>query len=309
MSLAPQWKSCVLGAASLCCAVLPAQAAIDASAMPASTPAPISAPERSAALQLTRLHDVGSLSQRNLDDAREATISLLVRQNLKNLDPDSRLNATAQRKLARQLARDIRPVVSRALAQVDRQAMATALVDLYARRLTQAQTGALLHYYRSADGKSYLLFTRELDATLGAGLAALGAQPFSFSRSTDDAATLARRRALIDMSLAARQIRAARSGGAHPSALAVGLASDLLVSQCGKPLDALALRNAGRLKGFAAFQQTPAARAEDRVLWLWSSDIAARLQPVLKQAAEALADKQPAWRELMRTLATTPATE
>lgn len=285
-----------------CWAMQPAQAATDASA-----PAAVSTRARAAATELARVHDAETLGRTQFDSAREAAISLLVRQNLRALDPDNRLGAPSQRTLARQLAGDIRPVVTRAFARIDRQTLSSALIERYARELTPAQSATLLAYYHSPAGRQYLAFSRALDATLSAGLLALGAQPFSFAHATEPADTMARRRALIDMSSAARQLRAQPDGQTRAAA-AAGLAGDLLARQCGRQLDSLAARfGPSALKGFADFQRSPAAQAEDRAIRLWSTDLAAIIAPAVQQAGEMLEARRPSWREQAGRLASDAA--
>jgi hypothetical protein len=289
----------------LCCVALPAGAAIDASTTTSSTQTVTGNATHAEALQLAKLHDIDRLSLRRLNEAREAAISLLVRQNLQVLDADDRLPPARLNVLAKRIEADIRPVVTRALAQVNQQDMAAALIDTYSRSLSRADADALLGYYRSPTGRQYLAFSQQLDAALGSGMLALGAQSFSFART--DSELLTRRRALIDMSSLARQMRAAQVNGGQRPPAAAGLVGDLLANQCGKSLDAITARYARQLKGFAAFQQSAAARAEDRVLWQWSTAMTTRFSPIVTQANRELDDKRPLWHKLAHDMAASGA--
>jgi len=207
--------------------------------------------------------------------------------------------------LAKKIEADIRPVVTRALAQVNQQDMAAALIDSYSRTLSRAEADSLLGYYHSPTGRQYLAFSQQLDSALGSGMLSLSSQPFSFARA--DSELLARRRALIDMSSLARQMRAAQANGGQRPPAAAGLVSDLLANQCGKALDPLDARYARQLKGFATFQQSAAARAEDRALWQWSTAMAARFSPIVAQANRTLEDKRPLWHKLAHAMAASGA--
>jgi hypothetical protein len=282
----------------------PAAAAAEAVApLPAQASAPVSASARNAARQLVQLRNADTMSQQRLDAARDIADNVIVQQELRALPQARQLSPEALRKLALRIEHDIRPVVAQAFAQVDRRALSTSLTDLYARELTSAQANTLLTYYRSAAGRQYMAFSRELDGLLGDGLRSFGTQAFSFSRPTDSAAAQQRRDALIDMSSTARQLRAAQAAGGHHASAAEGLVKDLIAGKYGKQLDALAARHAGQLQGFAQFQHSDAARAEDRVFWLWGRELTARLAPTIEQARTALAAKRPAWLEQARTAA------
>lgn len=264
-----------------------------------SQPAPTSATNQSTAAQLTRLHDISQLSKARIDTAAASTTALLVRQNLQALDPENQLSEADSSKLSQRLNNDIRPQVNRAFHALDSAKLAAAMTNSYQQLLSENERTSLLSYYRSKPGQHYLAFNKQLDRILGASLARIGGQAFSFTRAQQAAGkTQQQRLALIAMSSLARQLEAGRANGANrSSSTALSLALDLIATQAGSQLDNLALRYKTELAGFSQFQHSSAALHEAQALWQWGEQSALLLAPALEQAKQQLATHKPQWQQ------------
>jgi len=258
---------------------------------------------RSDASQLLQLHDVDKLSRIRLEIVLNSTVTQLVQQNLRALDPDGRLQGDALRELSRTLNSDIRPSVARAVHAVDRKQLLTALTTQLSQLSCDDRT-RLLQYYHSAAGRRYLVFSAQLDAILLDAISQISQRPFIYSRSQQpDEKLQAQRRALLSMTTVARQLVAANAAGTHhPAGAAIGIVSELLAIQSSVALDRLARQNAADLPGFIAFQQSPAAQHEIDAVLQWSVQSSALFTPALQQASHELAAHQAKWRQLAAQL-------
>lgn len=285
--------------------VLALSAVAPSCAQAAEASAPMAAPAASvaAANRLARLRGLNRLDPIQLETARTAAIGLVVRQTLRQLDPEQRLTAENRQTLGERISTDIAPDVRRALGTLRPEQLASSVAETMARTLTPAQLQTLTTFYASPAGQDYLRFSSALDTLVAQGVKRLGSAPFSFSRGQAPQGDVLRsRQALLAMSTAARQVRAASQNGAHGAAAAYGLISELLTIETGPGLDRLAARYRTRLPAFAAFQQGEAAQAESLALRHWENDSLASLAPALTALRQAQTARLPAWQELTRQL-------
>lgn len=283
--------------------VLALAAVAPSCAQAADASAPLAVPPASlaAANRLVRLHGLGRLDPMQRDAAATAAVGLVVRQTLRQLDPEQRLTAENRQTLAERLRTDMTPDVRRALEALRPEQLASSVADTMAHTLTPSQLQTLTAFYASPAGLDYLRFSSTLDALVAQGVTRLGSAPFSFNRSQTPQGEVRRsRQALLAMSTAARQVDSASHNGA--AGAAYGLISELLTIEAGPGLDRLAARYRSRLPAFVAFQQGEAARAENLALRRWQTDSLASIAPALTALKQAQAARLPAWQELTRQL-------
>ncbi|TDR79973.1 hypothetical protein [Paludibacterium purpuratum] len=276
---------------ALCAALL---CAMPTFAADASAPRPVAGVTHT----LAQLLGANRMSQAQLSAAERSAVTLLIRQNLRTLDPDNRLGPEGTKALSTQLDADIRPAVRQTFAHLQSAEMTASLEVALTDTLSQAQTDSLLAFLRAPVGKRYLSFNRELDDLVGSGLARLASTPFAFRRDQmPPAATMQQRQRLLTLSTAANTLAAERSKG-MPAAF--GVISDLLAVQDGAALDRIGQRYRSDLPAFISFQASDAARTLARAEARWAAGESARLEPLIQQASQSLAPHQASWQALAR---------
>ncbi|MBV8046832.1 MAG: hypothetical protein JO171_06755 [Paludibacterium sp.] len=260
-----------------------AQAA-DASAPP---------PAASAVHALAQTYGAGRLSQAELNTAEQSAVAVLVRQNLRALDPDGRLGPEGIKALSTRLGADIRPAVRQVFAALRPADMTAEFETTLSGTLSQQDADSLLTYWRTPAGQRYLRFSHALDDLAANGLSRLISTPISFSRDQmPPPAVQQQRRGLLAMSTGLNT-RA-------PHAAIEGVILDWLALQNGPALDRLGQQYQADLPAFVRFQASAPAQALARAQARWASQQGRRIEPLIQQADQALAPRRTGWQSLAR---------